>query len=1163
MNRDLLVAVLAILTDAIPRPELAAALKSWTDDRDQSLAQWLKQVGGLDDDRIGALECLATAHLKTHDNDLRLSLYAWNAFAITQDMLNEIPDDGLRSTITMSLGDSLTLPLDGGPQDATAPPVLNPPGTTERGRFRLIRPHARGGIGQVWVARDSELQRDVALKEIQPRFAEREDQRARFMLEAEITGNLEHPGVVPVYSLGRNAEGRPFYAMRFIRGESFSVAIRRFHKSIREEAGAAGTQKRKRPRSMWGIEFRQLLTRFLDVCDAMDYAHSRGVLHRDLKPANIMLGRYGETLVVDWGLAKVIGKEEVIAPQTDGEVEPSLVGASVTLSGETQEGTTIGTPSYMSPEQAKGAIDQLGPASDVYSLGATLYELLTGQVAFPVDKLPAMIDKVTKGEFPPPRTVERSIPVPLEAICLKAMATQPDQRYSSVRALARDIEHWMADEPVAAYPERRHERLGRWLRQHRAWTYAAVAALVGVSLVAIVAATVIEGARRREAIFHQEAETNFIMAQTAVENYLTSVSENTLLKQQDSVDIRSLRRELLNTALKYYKGFVNQRRNDPRLRQQLAGAYFRVGGVTKEIGSPTEAIEAFQSAQTIWEGLTAADPGNHRFRGHLADCHLAIGIQQAVTDDFEAAKASLSKARTLLEPLAVEHPDVATYQASLAECYYEDGIIQGRLKLPDPGLDMLEKAKATQQRLINRYPGQSVYPKKLAEIINSLGVLHFERKDYPAALQSFQEVQSLCQSLLEDVSDGPKPLRILDLLAISYYNIATIELQKGQLDAALQSFERSLEYRAALVDAHPSVTEFQERLGMNLGELAVRQHKAHQDNKASASSRRSIDVLDKLVQMQPDQPRYRSDLARSWNILGYLQDEARENRLAIPAFERAVKEQLRAVADSPDVDHYKEELCNQLDNLGEQYVDLGNVGNALPHYNREIEIWRNLLAAHPENRDYTLKLSDTLSKLGGIQRHGGDSAAAAELFAKARAVLNPTARDDAELQGRRGAILTQEATALADLKRIDEALPLLQQAVDTLSRSGTSPAADDQARESLSESLWELARVLRAVGKPAEADLRDAERSALWKHRPPGELAALALRQSSRAVLIGYGKTPISDPARSVRELDLDQAVASLRLAIFLGFKDLATLRADPDSWILLARADLQPLIKG
>ena len=136
-------------------------------------------------------------------------------------------------------------------------------------RFELIRPHAKGGIGQVWLARDRELQREVALKEIQPRYAEREDQRARFLLEAEITGNLEHPGIVPVYSLGPNAEGRPYYAMRFIRGESLSAAIKQFHKN--RQAGGR-PRRSQRGGSAWGVEFQQLLRRFLDVCDAMEYA---------------------------------------------------------------------------------------------------------------------------------------------------------------------------------------------------------------------------------------------------------------------------------------------------------------------------------------------------------------------------------------------------------------------------------------------------------------------------------------------------------------------------------------------------------------------------------------------------------------------------------------------------------------------------------------------------------------------------------------------------------------------------------------------------------------------------------------------------------------------------------------------------------------------------
>ena len=290
VNHDLLVAVLSIMTDAVPRPMLAEALKAWSDGKGKPLALWLKESAGLDDQRIHALECLASAHLEAHQNDLRKSLDSWNAFELTQGVLTEIHDDALRTTLGASLESNETLPLDGGSQrGALGSSFLNNllPHDNDGERYQLIRPHAKGGIGQVWVARDSELQRDVALKEIQPCYAEREDQRARFMLEAEITGKLEHPGIVPVYSLGRNADGRPYYAMRFIRGESFSLAIRRFHKGRREPEGGAPAQ----PRPLLGIEFRQLIRRFLDVCDAMDYAHNRGVIHRDLKPANVMLGR--------------------------------------------------------------------------------------------------------------------------------------------------------------------------------------------------------------------------------------------------------------------------------------------------------------------------------------------------------------------------------------------------------------------------------------------------------------------------------------------------------------------------------------------------------------------------------------------------------------------------------------------------------------------------------------------------------------------------------------------------------------------------------------------------------------------------------------------------------------------------------------------------------
>jgi tRNA A-37 threonylcarbamoyl transferase component Bud32 len=177
-------------------------------------------------------------------------------------------------------------------------------GAITRTRFRILRLHDQGGLGDIYLARDQELNRDVALKEIQNRFADHPLYRARFQFEAEITGALEHPGIVPVYGLGHHADGRPYYAMRFIKGDSLKEAIAKYH-------GGAGNGPEPGER---GLALRGLLRRFLDVCNAVAYAHSRGVLHRDLKPGNIIVGQYGETLVVDWGLAKVVGRSDASAP---------------------------------------------------------------------------------------------------------------------------------------------------------------------------------------------------------------------------------------------------------------------------------------------------------------------------------------------------------------------------------------------------------------------------------------------------------------------------------------------------------------------------------------------------------------------------------------------------------------------------------------------------------------------------------------------------------------------------------------------------------------------------------------------------------------------------------------------------------------------------------
>jgi eukaryotic-like serine/threonine-protein kinase len=471
-DRHLLFGLLALQNGLIDQGQLVAAFQAWTRDKARPLAEHFIIRGDLDAEQRVGVEAMVALHIKKHGNDVERSLVAIPAGGSIRDGLADLGDPDIGATLGHLGVAHPPTHLDDDDPDRTASLSVGPP-TSDGQRFRILRPHARGGLGAVFVALDAELNREVALKQILDRHADDPDSRARFLLEAEVTGRLEHPGVVPVYGLGCDAQGRPFYAMRLVKGESLKGAVERFH-----AAGGVGDPRR------WNLELRRLLSRFVAVSNVVAYAHSRGVIHRDLKPANILLGPYGETLVVDWGLAKVVGRGEAVAQA--GGVEATLQPGSGSGSSETLPGTALGTPAYMSPEQAMGRLEQVGPLSDVYSLGATLYCLLTGKPPLDETDVGEALRRVQCGEFPPPRAVRPGIPPGLEAIGLKAMALKPEERYPSARALADEIEHWLADEPVSVYREPLSVRLTRWGRRHRT-----LATGIGVLLVTAVAALAI------------------------------------------------------------------------------------------------------------------------------------------------------------------------------------------------------------------------------------------------------------------------------------------------------------------------------------------------------------------------------------------------------------------------------------------------------------------------------------------------------------------------------------------------------------------------------------------------------------------------------------------------------------------------------------------------
>ncbi len=933
---QLLFAVLAYESELIDLVQLTAACRAWAADKCKPLAELLVARGWLSDRDREFVESLVERKLAKHQHDPRVTLNSVVRGEVC-DAIKEVDDSDIQQSLSSwpSSGPVLIETISETQIESEQP----------KSRYTWISEVDTGGLGRVWLARDNDLAREVALKEIRPDKSTASAVR-RLIKEAQITGQLQHPNIVPVYEVNRG--GRPFYTMKLVKGETLSKAIRRHHEQRR--AGPADP-----------LSLPRLLNVFANVCEALAYAHSRGIIHRDLKPENIVLGDYGEAIVLDWGLAKQVGSaEEAIVP---------VVVTEDAQSPATHLGATPGTPAYMSPEQAAGRVDLIDHRTDVYGLGAILFEILTGHAPHrsPVadatrvghESLTALLHRIATAETPRARASDLNIPLELDAVCAKAMSKHRDNRYPDAKSLVADVRRFLSDEPVSVLREPVVRRAGRWMRQHQT-AATTIAATLLIAFVGIAWS------------LHYRNEVRIKASKGALQ--ISDEAVNTLRETLFDDPFRSERRpQMLKRIANANRVFMEDKSRDLALRLGWSESQMRLCDLYELLGQVPDAIEELGKLETWFSGLVTSAKENLQLNLLMAECHPRFGRVLTLDERESEAERQFQLAFASLD--RIPKPDSTECVETRIQCLVERGRMWMRFNhVPEAGRDFDEAARFFESMTPSGQPADS--SKSWVTIRSEQGQNLIQLGRAEEAVSALAEASKVFDNLInkhtERESDlihsrATNQIRLgiaLKNLGRDQERIKAYKAAAEDLESLLIDFPRATPVLQNFVTARLNLAIFLHRLNLNVEaheHAAIAMDVAHELGKSLGSESREFQFLGAVCE----------------TVLGQILDSEGDTEHAEQAFTQAIK-----ILSPPDgigsfVSQAAHRLAIAKRQFGRHLQKAQQNEKAEAAYEAAIRLFGKLQAQRPDDADLLDDLAWTHTFFADLLRETGDTDRAA------------------------------------------------------------------------------------------------------------------------------------------------------------------------------------------